>query len=59
MLDSGIGETHVNSLLSSLNVPTLTAAFLKRHEHAVGHAINNVAENSCIESAKLEGVLTL
>ena len=59
MIDAGIGESQINTVLSSLNVPAVTAPLLKRHERIVGTAIEAVAQESCLESIRLENEITL
>ena len=59
MIDAGFGETHINTLLSAINVPTVTAGFIKKNERLVGQAIEDVAKESCIESIQLEKQLTM
>lgn len=45
--DSGIGYTHVNSFLMTLNVPTINRTAYKRRQREIGLAIEEVASNSC------------
>ncbi|KAJ8671439.1 hypothetical protein QAD02_002698 [Eretmocerus hayati] len=59
MIDAGIGVTHVNTLLSALNSPTINHNTLKRYERIIGPAIEAVAKKSCIESIRLEKELTV
>ena len=49
MLHAGIGPTHVNELLSSINVPPLGESTLKAREREVGPQIEKVAKESCLE----------
>ena len=49
-LNAGIGQTHVNSLLSCLNVPSINHVTFKAREREVGKVIESVAETSCRES---------
>ena len=46
-IDNGIGFAHINSFLSTLNVPTLSKSAYKKREREVGKAIEEVALNSC------------
>jgi len=46
-IESGIGYTHVNNFLTSLNVPTINQSAYKRREREIGLAIEEVANNSC------------
>ena len=50
MLHAGIGPTHVNELLSSINVPSLGESTLKAREREVGPQIEKLAKESCLES---------
>ncbi|KAJ8678038.1 hypothetical protein QAD02_013825 [Eretmocerus hayati] len=59
MIDAGIGVTHVNTLLSALNTPTINHNTLKRYERIIGPAIEAVAKKSCIESIRSEKELTV
>ena len=54
MLDSGNGESHVNTIISSLLLPPVSSKILKKHERLVGKAIEEVAKDSCIEAIRLE-----
>ena len=47
MLDSGVGETQINLLLSALNVNQISNNLLKRYERIVGNAVESVATESC------------
>lgn len=52
-----MGPTHVNALLSSLNIPTVCVATLKVREREIGPAIENSANKSCdleMEEEKME-----
>ena len=52
-----MGPTHVNALLSSLNIPTLCVSTLKAREREIGPAIENIANKSCdleMEEEKME-----
>lgn len=42
-----MGPTHVNALLSSINVPVIADNTLKATEREVGPAIKTVAKSSC------------
>lgn len=59
MTDAGIGHTHVATFLSALNIPPITDSLMKRHERAIGPAMEAVAKMSCLESVQLEKELTL
>ena len=49
MINSGLGVTHVNALLSSMNIPTISPRSLKRREREVGKHLEKLAEESCSE----------
>lgn len=57
MLDVGIGPTHVNSLLTSMNIPAVHENTLKRREREVGEHLETVAKWSCDEARKQEVAL--
>jgi hypothetical protein len=59
MIDAGIGPTHVNAVLSCLNIPAVPVSTLKKHENIVGPAIGTVARNSCLEACIEEREITL
>ena len=50
-LNAGIGQTHVNSLLSCLDIPPINHVTFKAREREVGKAVESVANESCIESS--------
>lgn len=58
MIDGGMGETQVNTLLSSLNIPAIPSSTLKRYERKVGVAIESVLMESCHEGILAEKILT-
>ena len=49
-LNAGIGHTHVNSLLSCLDIPTVNHVTFKTREREVGRAVELVANESCVVS---------
>lgn len=49
-LNAGIGHTHVNSLFSCLDIPTVNHATFKTREREVGKAVELVANESCVVS---------
>ncbi|KAK0159463.1 hypothetical protein PV327_011116, partial [Microctonus hyperodae] len=59
ILDGGIGETQLNTILSALNVPTINHNSIKRYERLVGPAIETVVKDSCHEALKVERELTI
>ena len=54
MLHAGIGVTHVNALLTSINLAAVGENTLKAREREVGPAIEAVARNSCLEGLQME-----
>lgn len=58
MLHAEMGPTHVNALLSSLNIPTdVCVDTLKAREYEIGPAIENIANRFCdleMEKEKME-----
>lgn len=59
MIDSGSGVEPINTLLSALNIPTVSDKLLKRHERKVGKAFLSVASESCAKNIDKEIELTL
>ena len=49
-LNARIGHTHVNSLLSCLDIPAVNHVTFKTREREVGKAGEHVANESCIVS---------
>ena len=58
MIDAGIGETQLNSVLTGLNISELSTSSLKRYERTVGRAIKALAEKTCSKNLELEKKLT-
>ena len=54
MLHAGTGPTHVNELLSSINVPLVGESTLKAREKEVGPQIEKLAKESCLKSLENE-----
>ncbi len=48
-LDAGIGETHLNTILTTMNIPPITHGTFKKREREVGLAVEKVAKRSCSE----------
>ncbi len=48
-LDAGIGETHLNTILTTMNIPPITCGTFKKREREVGLAVEKVAKRSCSE----------
>ena len=43
-LDAGTGETHLNTILTTLNIPPMSRSTFKRREREVGLAVEHVAK---------------
>lgn len=54
MLHAGIGPSHVNALLTSINIPPVSQSTFKARERDVGPAIEEVAKTSCKEAMEVE-----
>lgn len=59
MVDSGTGESQLNTLLSALGIPSLDFKLLKRYERIVGKAIEQCALESCKKSIEEERMATI
>lgn len=46
-LHTGIGETHLNNLLCTLNIPSMNPVTFKSKENEIGHAVEQVKKKSC------------
>jgi hypothetical protein len=46
-LHAGMGHTHVNHLLSTMNIPTISHKAYKAREREVGHCVETVAQENC------------
>ena len=46
-LHAGIGETHLTSIMSIMNIPPMARASFKTRERETGKAVENVARASC------------
>ena len=55
MLHSGVGETHINNFLSTLDIPPVCHKTLKKAERAVRVVIESCAKRSCMENLLAEG----
>lgn len=53
-LHAGIGQTHINNVLSTSNIPTINSSTFKRREREVGKTIETVARASCQDSLRNE-----
>lgn len=54
MLHAGIGPSHVNSLLTSINLPAVAENTLKAREREIGPVIEKVAKESCETALQVE-----
>ncbi|XP_024870032.1 uncharacterized protein LOC112453480, partial [Temnothorax curvispinosus] len=59
MIDAGIGPTHLNTFLTSIDLPSIAPKSLKIHERRIGKAIEEVAKESCLKGIQLEKNLTV
>jgi len=50
MIHAGIGVTHVNAFLTSVNIPPIDAKNMKRKEREIGPAIESLAKKSCTDA---------
>lgn len=60
MTDSGLGATHVNKVLTTLNVPAIGFSAIKRHEEIVGDALLKQADrqrNPCLLQSRRRKIL--
>ena len=53
-LHAGIGQTHINNVLSTLNAPTLNSVTFKLREREVGKAVEGIAKSSCQDYLTME-----
>ena len=53
-LHTRIGETHLNNLLSTLNVPTINPVTFKSREREIGAVVEKVAQKTCNQNMTLE-----
>lgn len=58
MLDSGLGPTGINTILSEINIPTVSSSLLKRNERKVGEVAITLADASCVKAIEEEIQLT-
>ncbi|KAH0552413.1 hypothetical protein KQX54_009661 [Cotesia glomerata] len=59
ILDGGIEETQLNTILSALNLPPVDHNLIKWYERLVGSAIETVAKENCHEALKVEQELKI
>lgn len=54
-----MGHTHLNTLLTTLNMPEMYIKTFKIYEREVGSSVEKLAHESCVNMAKLERKLTI
>ena len=45
-LHAGIGNTHLNNLLSTMNIPTMNHRLFKKREREIGNVVENIARKA-------------
>ncbi|XP_043288386.1 uncharacterized protein [Venturia canescens] len=58
-LNGGMGSTHINKILASLNTPPFHLNSYKTHEIEVGTAVEEIARDSCIAATFMERELSI
>lgn len=58
MYDAAIGESHINTLLTELDVPPISPTTLKCYERIIGSIIESITDHSCEEALVEEITLT-
>lgn len=58
MIDAGLRESQINTLLSAMNILTVRSNLVKRHERLIGVLLEGLAKESCEEALKFEKKLT-
>ncbi|CAD6233990.1 GSCOCG00007453001-RA-CDS [Cotesia congregata] len=59
VLDGGIEETQLNTILSALNLPPVDHNLIKRYERLVGPATETVTKENCHDALKVEEELKI
>ncbi|XP_053594399.1 uncharacterized protein LOC128667606 [Microplitis demolitor] len=59
LIDAGIGEAHINTILSALNIPHVTGSLIQKYVRLVTPAFKLVANESCLKSVQLEKKMTI
>jgi len=57
MVHTGIGPTHVNAFLTSMNIPSISHTTLHRRQPEAGLTIEHVAKQSCLQMTSLERII--
>ena len=52
-LHAGIGQSHMNNILSCMNIPTINSNTFKHREREVGKAVEAIAKKSCEEATNV------
>ena len=58
MLHAGIGETHINNLLTTMNLPHISHTSLKKRENEIGSVLEMFAKGSADSALETEKELT-
>lgn len=53
-LYTGIGHTHLTTVLTTMNVPSINHTTFKTREREVGKAVENISKRSCKENLEKE-----
>ena len=56
-LHAGIRNTHLNNLLSTMNIPTMNHRLFKKREREIGNVVENIARESCNLDLNIEKVM--
>ena len=59
MIHAGVGETHLNNILSTIDIPPVSHKTLKKAEREIGRALEQTAKASCLTHLEKERQLTL
>ena len=59
MINSGVGFTNLNKLLTSVNIPSISFTTHKRYEEEAGRALESIAKDSCERAVEIEKQLTV
>ena len=54
MIHAGVGETHVNNILTSVDEPPVCHRLIKRKERRIGSTLEQCAKVSCDENLERE-----
>ena len=58
-IHAGSGTTQINKILSTLDLPVITAELFKLHEGIIGPVVEIVAKESCCAATAMERLLTM